>query len=196
MSILQVYSLPNLTYYNDDFVLRRKCRDIRPDEIHSEWFQSLVFDMLETLYSDSSGVGLAAPQVGMSIRLVVIDVKKDAKKPLVLINPTYEAINLEKVESNESCLSVPLRSGKVMRYKSVRVRALDLNGVPFDIVGEKFLANVFQHEIDHLDGILYIDRIDSLDKLVVYDGYANAMANRAVRTLDKGKVRNEDDTRK
>lgn len=188
MSKLQVYSLPNLRYYTGDFVLRRKCRDVEAEDIRSDWFQSLVFDMFETLYADSSGVGLAAPQVGMSLRLAVIDIKKDAKNPLVLINPTYEAISTEKVESNESCLSVPLRAGTVMRYKSVRVRALDFNGKPIELVGEKFLANVFQHEIDHLDGILYIDRMESLDKLTVHDGYANSMASKAVRMFDDGKA--------
>ena len=184
MSKLQVYSLPNLMYYSNDFVLRRKCRDVSLEEIHSEWFRSLIFDMFETLYADPSGVGLAAPQIGMSLRIVVIDVKQDAKKPLVLINPTYEPVGDEKAESNETCLSVPLRSGKVMRYKSVRVHALDINGKPLELVGEKFLANVFQHEIDHLDGILYIDRMDSLDDLTAHEGYANAMAGRAMRVFD------------
>lgn len=184
MSKLQVYSLPNLMYYSNDFVLRRKCRDVSLEEIHSEWFRSLIFDMFETLYADPSGVGLAAPQIGMSLRIVVIDVKQDAKKPLVLINPTYEPVGKEKAESNETCLSVPLRSGKVMRYKSVRVHALDINGKPIELVGEKFLANVFQHEIDHLDGLLYIDRMDSLDDLTAHEGYANAMAGRAMRVFD------------
>lgn len=184
MSKLQIYSLPNLMYYNEDFVLRRKCRDVSLTEIHSEWFRSLLFDMFETLYADPSGVGLAAPQIGMSLRVVVIDVKQDAKKPLVLVNPTYEPVGDEKVESNETCLSVPLRSGKVMRYKSVRVHALDANGEPVELVGEKFLANVFQHEIDHLDGILYIDRMGSLEDLTSHQGYANAMAGRAMRVFN------------
>ena len=188
MSILQVYSLPNLMYYQHDFVLHRKCREIKLEEIHTPWFQSLVSDMFETLYADPSGVGLAAPQIGLSLRLVVIDIKRDAKKPLVLVNPTYEAIGSDTVESTETCLSVPLRSGKVIRHKSVIVRAQDYYGTPIEIKGEKFLSNVLQHEIDHLDGILYIDRMGSLDELITHNGYANSMAKRAIESTSKKEV--------
>jgi peptide deformylase len=188
MSKMQVYALPNMAYYTTDFVLRKKCRDIAENEIREPWFQSLVSDMFETLYADPSGVGLAAPQVGMSIRLVVIDVKRDAKKPIVLINPTYEAIDEEKVESSESCLSVPFHTGKIMRYKSVKVKALDYTGNPIELIGEKFLSNVFQHEIDHLDGILYIDRMPSLEQLETNLGYANLMAKKAIKSFESKDV--------
>lgn len=183
MSKLQVYEIPSIDDYMGDFILRKKCRDITADEIHATWFKTLVTDMFETLYADPSGVGLAAPQVGMAVRLVVIDVKRDAKKPIVLINPTYEVIDDEKMESNETCLSVPFRSGKVMRYKKVLVHALDYNGMPIEMVGEKFLSNVYQHEIDHLNGILYIDKMEDIKQLEIHAGYANAMALKAVNTF-------------
>ena len=183
MSNLHIYSLPNLDYYTDDFVLRRKSRILDKAELDKPWFKQLVMDMLETLYADSSGVGLAAPQVGMSIRLVVIDVHKDAKKPFVLVNPTYVPLDDELVPSFETCLSIPLRSGEVKRFKKVLVKALDINGKEIELVGEKFLSNVYQHEIDHLDGILYIDKMDNLECLVSNFGYAASMAEKAFGTF-------------
>ncbi len=183
MPKLQIYAVPDVNGYQGDFVLRKRCRDITAQEIAAPWFKTFVSDMLETLYADSSGVGLAAPQVGVPIRLAVIDVKRDAKKPIVLINPTCEAQGEEKVESNETCLSVPFRSGKVMRHKSVLVHALDYHGMPIEIAGEKFLSNVLQHEIDHLDGILYIDKVEDISQLEVHAGYANAMAKKAIETF-------------
>lgn len=185
MSKLQVYSMPNLEYFSKDFVLRRKSRELDKSELKEQWFINLVKDMFETLYADPSGIGLAAPQIGMSIRLVVIDVKRDTKKPIVLINPIYTALDEEKIPSFETCLSVPLRSGEVQRYKKVSVNALGVDGEPIELIGEKFLANVFQHEIDHLDGILYIDKMADLSTLEKNKGFAYGMSQKAMDSLNE-----------
>ena len=186
MPKLHVVSMPHLEYFTDDFVLRRKSRELEKSDLNEQWFKHLINDMFETLYADSSGIGLAAPQIGMSIRLVVIDIRRDTKKPIVLVNPTYSVLESEKASSNETCLSVPFHSGEVMRFKKVLVNALDVNGNPIEIIGEKFLSNVLQHEIDHLDGILYIDRMDDIYKIESNLGYAATMAKKAMLSLEEG----------
>lgn len=186
--MLKVYSMDNIEHYNNDFVLRQKSRNLKIEELETEWINSLVFEMFKTLYSDSSGIGLAAPQVGMLLNIVVIDIKRDAKKPLLLINPTYEPVDKELVISKETCLSVPYFSGEVERFRSVKVDAIDIKGNPIEIIGEKFLSFVFQHEIDHLNGILYIDRILDSSKLTSYSGYCNVMAVKAINALSKADI--------
>lgn len=183
MAQLQVLSLAEGRYFNKDFLLRQKSREIKKEEMQETWFKNLIYDMFETLYSDSSGVGLAAPQIGMLIKLVVIDIKRDGKKPLVLVNPKYQPIGNDKLLSTESCLSVPNHNGKILRYSKVKVNALNHKGEPIEIIGEKFLSNVLQHEIDHLDGILYIDKISNDEVLQDNDGYPAAMAGRAMNNF-------------
>ena len=127
----------------------------------------LLNDMLETMY-DADGVGLAAPQVGISKRIVVIDISHpdegEEQKPLFLINPEIIWHSEEKSCQNEGCLSVPEQSAEVERYKQVRVHYLDYHGQEQEILAEGLLAIALQHEIDHLDGILYIDRISRLKR--------------------------------
>ncbi len=123
---------------------------------------SLIDDMFETLYEDK-GVGLAATQVGESKRIVVIDVGENKKEPMVLINP--EVIQQEgKARSQEACLSVPGIYGEVERAKKIKVKALDRDGQPFEFDAEGLLATCVQHEIDHLDGKLFIDHLSSLKR--------------------------------
>jgi len=102
---------------------------------------------------------------------------------LVLINPSYEVLNKEQVLSKEACLSIPYHSGEVERNKSIKVKALDLNGKSVELIGENFLSFVFQHEIDHLNGILYIDRILDKSKLIPNQGYCYSLAERAINSL-------------
>ena len=145
---------PILTY-PDPFLLRKASPVARPDERTRD----LVRDMFETMYA-SSGIGLAAPQVGVGKRVIVVDVSPVEKEiaPLALVNPEIvERKGL--VEGTEGCLSIPGVEGVVPRAESVLVRGLDPQGTPVQLHAEGLLARALQHEIDHLDGILFIDRI-------------------------------------
>jgi peptide deformylase len=126
----------------------------------------LLKNMWATMYS-VRGVGLAAPQIGLNIRLSVIDVKPEGKSQrLVLINP--EIISRQgKVFDEEGCLSVPGVYAKINRAARVSIRALDAHGAPYEMEGEGLLARAFQHEIDHLDGKLFIDHLEFVSKLRV-----------------------------
>ncbi len=118
----------------------------------------LINDMLETMY-EAEGVGLAAPQVGILKRIVVIDVSPEQDDPIVLINP--EIIATEGTQTGgEGCLSVPGKVGQVTRANYAKVRAFDENMEEFEIEGTELLARAFQHEIDHLDGILYTTKVE------------------------------------
>jgi peptide deformylase len=135
------------------------------DEITDE-IRELAHDMLEVMY-DEPGIGLAAPQLGESVRLIVVDTEwtgEDVdRNPLVLINP--EITESEgKIVWNEGCLSVPEFEADVQRAESVRLHALDLDGNELDIKASELQAVCFQHEIDHLDGVLFIDRISRLKR--------------------------------
>jgi len=134
-----------------DDVLRKKCRVV--EEIDDR-ILVLLDDMADTLY-DSNGVGLAAPQVGVLKRIAVIDVGDGL---IELINP--EIIAQSGVQDGaEGCLSVPGKYGNVKRPKKVTVRATDRNGNEFEITGEDLLARAFCHELDHLDGVVFVDKV-------------------------------------
>jgi peptide deformylase len=126
--------------------------------------QRLIDDLFETMYA-APGVGLAATQVGVARRVAVLDCAGDraAPEPLVIINPEIlEPREPQMME--EGCLSVPGASEKVDRYNRLRLRALDRQGQPFELEAEGLLAQAVQHEIDHLDGKLYIDKLSSLKR--------------------------------
>jgi peptide deformylase len=116
--------------------------------------------MFETMY-DAPGVGLAAPQVNVSKRVFVMDVRDDEHEPAVVINPKIESAE-EEVELREGCLSVPGMVGDIVRFKRIVVTGLDRAGQKIRIEGEGLLAQCLQHEIDHLNGTLYIDRAQNL----------------------------------
>jgi peptide deformylase len=126
--------------------------------------QDLIEDMFETMYA-APGVGLAATQVGIGKRLAVIDCAEDKAQPqpMVLVNPEIVERS-ERVDMDEGCLSVPGVSDKVARYNRVRLRALDRRGEAFELEAEGLLAQAIQHEVDHLDGKLYIDYLSSLKR--------------------------------
>lgn len=126
----------------------------------------LLADMWETMYA-VNGVGLAAPQIGLNVRLAVIDVRPEGKtERLVLVNP--EILSREgAVTEEEGCLSVPGLYAKVERHQKVRVRALDENGEPWERTGTGLLARAFEHEVDHLDGKLFLDHLDLVRRLKV-----------------------------
>ena len=126
--------------------------------------QRLIDDMFETMY-DAPGVGLAATQVGVMLRLAVMDcAAKDAPpEPMVIINPEVLSSS-DRQDMEEGCLSVPDTSEKVPRLNRLHLRALDRQGAPFEVQAEGLLAQAIQHEIDHLDGKLYIDYLSSLKR--------------------------------
>lgn len=134
-----------------DYVLRKHCR---PVERFDDRLGTLLDDMAETMYA-SDGAGLAAPQVGLLKRCVVIDVGEGI---IELVNPEIVSTRGEMTVI-EGCLSVPGRSGRVVRPESVTVKAQDRHGNPIEMTGEGFLAMAMCHEIDHLDGILYVDKM-------------------------------------
>lgn len=124
----------------------------------TEKIQTLIDDMLETMY-DAWGVGLAAPQIGILKRIVVIDVTPEGESPLVLINP--EIIEMEGSQTgDEACLSIPGKCGTVTRPNFVKAKALDRNMQAFEIEGEVLLARAICHELDHLDGKLYVEKVE------------------------------------
>lgn len=126
--------------------------------------RALVDDMFESMYA-AHGIGLAAPQIGVAKRLTVIDLsfQKNPEEKIVLINP--EIIHKEgKLNEEEGCLSLPEIREKVSRAAKVRVRAQDANGKWFELDADELLARAFQHEIDHLDGILFIFRVSALKR--------------------------------
>lgn len=156
MAVLKIRVLP-------DPVLRQKAR--RVNSIDNS-IRRLISDMMDTMHS-ASGVGLAAPQVGVSLRVVVVEVPEESA--LVLINP--EVIKREGVRSlTEACLSVPGYQGEIKRAVKVKVKAQNLQGKEIRIRGEELLAQALEHEIDHLNGTLYIDHIESPDELQKIDG--------------------------
>ena len=126
--------------------------------------RKLVTDMFETTYA-SQGIGLAAPQVGVSKRVTVIDLSmgKDPKQKLVLINPEIIVSEGRQYEE-EGCLSFPDIREKIVRAAKVRIRAQDVNGKWFEMDGEELLSRAFQHEIDHLDGIVFLFRMTALKR--------------------------------
>ncbi|HEY1978132.1 MAG TPA: peptide deformylase [Candidatus Baltobacteraceae bacterium] len=135
--------------------LRKVAKKVDPKEIADPLFQQLIDDMFATMY-DAPGVGLAAPQVNVSKRFFVMDVHDDEYEPAVVINPKIESAE-EEIEMTEGCLSVPGMVGEIVRFKRVAVSGLDRNGEKIRLEGDGLLAQCLQHEIDHLNGVLYVD---------------------------------------
>ncbi len=147
-----------------DVVLEKICRPVK--EITPR-IRQLIEDMLDTMY-DASGVGLAAPQVGVLRRIAVIDVSEDNSNPVILINPEVIERSGEQT-GEEGCLSVPGMSGQVTRPDHVKVRALDMDMNEVFYEGDGLLARAFCHEIDHLDGKLYTRLVEGELHKVTYD---------------------------
>jgi len=130
--------------------------------------RKLMDDMLETMY-DAPGVGLAAPQVGVARRIIVVDTAKDPNppKPYQMANPEIVWASDELVDYEEGCLSLPEHYSDVTRPAKVRIRYLDRDGKPQELEAEGLLATALQHEIDHLDGVLFVDHISKLKRNVI-----------------------------
>ncbi len=152
MAVREITTLPNP-------ILRRKAHKV--EKIDAE-IKALVDDMVETMRA-APGVGLAATQIGVSQRIIIVEFGKEddenaPKKLYILINPEISFPAEEKVNGVEACLSVPGLVGEVDRFAQVQVKGLNAHGHPVKIKARSWLARIFQHEIDHLDGIVYTDR--------------------------------------
>jgi len=149
-----------------DPVLRTPGTDIDPGELGSSAVQALIDDLVDTMH-DAKGAGLAAPQIGESVRIAVIEVDHNPRYPYkppipltVIVNPTVEPFDGELFDVNEGCLSVPDLRGNLERHVAIRLRYLDRDGNEHDEVRRGLTAGTFQHEVDHLDGVLFVDRAD------------------------------------
>lgn len=136
----------------------------KPVSVFDAALQKLIDDMFETMY-DAPGVGLAATQVGVALRLAVMDCSEDKSKPqpMVMINPELRE-PADRVEMEEGCLSVPGVADKIERYNRLKLRALDRDGQSYELEAEGLMAQAIQHEIDHLDGKLYIDYLSAMKR--------------------------------
>lgn len=147
-------ALRNIRTIGDE-ILTKKAKEVR--EI-TDKTRELVGDMLETMYAED-GVGLAAPQIGILKRIAVIDVTQEQDSPIILINPVIIHQEGEQ-RGSEGCLSVPGKAGIVTRPNFIRVRAYNLDMEEYEIEGEELLARALIHEIEHLDGQLYVDKVE------------------------------------
>ena len=154
--------------------LRKVAKKVDPKEIADPLFQQLIDDMFETMYA-APGVGLAAPQVNVSKRMFVMDVQEDAHEPAVVINPKFE-LTEEEEEMTEGCLSVPGLVGEITRFHRVAVSGLDRHGNKIRLEGEGLFAQCLQHEIDHLNGVLYVDKAKNVRKAQTEEEVAVAEA--------------------
>lgn len=158
-------------------VLRSHARPLDPPDIRSGSVQKLIDDMFDTL-AEYQGIGLAAPQVHESLRLFVAGIDGDGEllPKMVFINPELTPLTETMEEDWEGCLSIPDVRGRVARVQEVRVRALDREGKTVDMTANGFPARVIQHEIDHLNGILFLDRMKSFDSLTFVEEYSRYLA--------------------
>jgi peptide deformylase len=162
-------------------VLRKKVKPVAPADITTAPFQRLIDDMVHTML-EYNGAGLAAPQVHEECRLFVAQIIEDQdddenaapKTPeiLALINPEITPSSRQIVDDWEGCLSIPDLRGLVPRHRDIRVRAYDRTGKRIELEASGFMARVIQHETDHLDGVLFLDRMKSMESLSFIEEYA------------------------
>ena len=157
-------------------VLRTKARSLERPDVKSAAVQKLIDDMFETM-TEYHGVGLAAPQVHEGLRLFVAsldsgDDDESQPEPIVLINPEISIVGADVVEDWEGCLSIPDVRGRVPRAREIKVRARNRHWEWMELEASDFPARVVQHETDHLDGVLFLDRMRSFESLTFLDEYS------------------------
>lgn len=161
-----------------DPVLRERAREVTPEELDTAEVQEMIDEMI-AIKRDANGAGIAANQVGETLRIAIAEV--DGTNPrypykpqiplTVMVNPEIEPIDHETFVNNEGCLSVPDLRGDVPRNLNVKVRYLDRNGEPREEIKRGLTAGTFQHEVDHLDGVLFVDRVDDPASLASWDEF-------------------------
>ena len=158
-------------------VLRKRAEPLDPREIGTPRIQRLIDDMFETMH-DSRGIGLAGPQVHESVRLFVagVDDPDGGMPPVVVINPEITPVGPAVEEDWEGCLSIPDIRGRVPRATKIRLRALDRHGRPLALTADGYPARVLQHETDHLDGVLFFDRMTSFETITFLEEYGRYWA--------------------
>jgi peptide deformylase len=155
MSLLTILEYPDLR-------LRKRAAVVQPHEFNDA-FRATVDDMLETMYT-SNGIGLAGTQVDFHKRVLVLDVTDERTSPMVFVNPEIEVLDPEPMGYEEGCLSVPGFYDLVSRPRRIRVKALDADGHQIDMEAQGLLAVCLQHEVDHLDGKLFVDYLSILKR--------------------------------
>ena len=170
MTVLEILEVGHPT-------LRRRSRELAPEELAAARTQRLIDDMIETMRA-AGGAGIAANQVGETVRIAVAEVDHNPRYPYkppipltVFVNPVIEPLDAETVQINEGCLSVPNLRGELARHVNVRVRYLDREGGAHDEVKRGLTAGTFQHEVDHLDGILFLDRVTDPRTLTTWEQF-------------------------
>lgn len=158
-------------------VLRERARELSREELLAPETQTFIDDLVETM-RDANGAGLAAIQVHRPIRVVAIEVKDNPRYPYkpnvpltIVVNPVIEPLTKETFENYEGCLSVPNLRGVVDRFTEVRVTGWDRRGEPFERVARGLTAGTFQHECDHLDGLLFLDRVKDTKTLTTWNEF-------------------------
>jgi peptide deformylase len=157
-------------------VLRAKARPVERADMRTPAFQKLVDDMIDTMI-EYHGVGLAAPQVHEDVRLFVAAIADDDERaeemePIAIINPEITPVGNETIDDWEGCLSIPDIRGRVPRFREIRVKAFNRDGERIELHARGFSARVLQHETDHLDGVLFFDRMKSFESLTFLDEYS------------------------
>jgi peptide deformylase len=168
-------------------VLRARARPLQASEIRSPQVQQLIDDMFETMH-EYQGIGLAAPQVHAGVRLFVAGVGRDPEEPageddvpeMALINPEITVVGRDTVEDWEGCLSIPDIRGRVPRARQIVVRGYDRNGKRIEMKASNFTARVIQHETDHLDGVLFFDRMKGFESLTFIEEFQRYVSRRDV----------------
>lgn len=157
--------------------LRERAREVTVDELKSPEVQQVIDDLIDTM-RHANGAGIAAPQIGVGLRITTIEVNENPRYPYkpkipltVVVNPVIEFLDDETVEINEGCLSVPNMRGTVSRYVNIRVRWLDRDGRGYDEIRRGLTAGTFQHECDHLDGKLFLDRVTDTTTLTTWEQF-------------------------
>ncbi len=155
-------------------VLRERARPFEKSDLRDPLIQKLIDDMIDTMH-EYHGVGLAAPQVheGMRVFVALLEEDPDSKtEATVVINPEIASLTKSREEGWEGCLSIPDIRGMVPRFTDIMLKALDRDGTPFELRLTDFAARVAQHETDHLDGVLFFDRMTSMESLTFMDEYS------------------------
>jgi peptide deformylase len=172
-------------------ILRERAREVAPDELRTAEVQCFVDDLVETM-RDANGAGLAATQVYRGLRICAIEVENNPRYPYkpripltVLVNPVLTPLSSDTFENYEGCLSVPDLRGVVRRHAEIRVQALDRGGNAIDREVRGITAGTFQHEVDHLDGKLFLDRVTDTTSLCTWKAFARHREREFRATVEK-----------